>query len=103
MVLLEFAMAPGGKGESVSPYVARILDVIDRSGVPYQLTPMGTILEGDWDGVFGVVKACFEELERDCPRISMNLKMDYRQGEQSRMASKIDAVERKLGRSLSTG
>jgi uncharacterized protein YqgV (UPF0045/DUF77 family) len=48
MVLLEFAMAPGGKGESVSEYVARILDVIDRSGVPYQLTPMGTILEGDW-------------------------------------------------------
>ena len=103
MVLLEFAMAPGGKGESVSPYVARILDLIDRSGVPYQLTPMGTILEGDWDQVFGVVKACFDELERDCPRISMNLKMDYRQGGQSRMASKIDAVERKLGRSLSTG
>ena len=103
MVLLEFAMAPGGKGESVSPYVARILDVIDRSGVSYQLTPMGTILEGDWDHVFGVVKACFDELERDCTRISMNLKMDYRHGGESRMASKIDAVESRLGRSLSTG
>jgi uncharacterized protein (TIGR00106 family) len=103
MVLLEFAMAPGGKGESVSPYVARILDVIDRSGVSYQLTPMGTILEGDWDRVFGVVKACFDELESDCSRISMNLKMDYRRGEQSRMASKVEAVQRKLGRTLSTG
>ena len=103
MVLLEFAMAPGGKGESLSPYIARILDVIDRSGVSYQLTPMGTILEGDWDRVFGVVKACFDELERDCPRITMNLKMDYRRGDQSRMASKIDAVETRLGRSLSTG
>ena len=103
MVLLEFAMAPGGKGESVSSYVARILDVIDRSGVSYQLTPMGTILEGDWDRVFGVVKACFDELESDCSRISMNLKMDYRRGEQSRMASKVEAVQRKLGRTLSTG
>jgi uncharacterized protein YqgV (UPF0045/DUF77 family) len=34
MVLLEFSMAPAGKGESVSEYVARILDVIDKSGVP---------------------------------------------------------------------
>ncbi len=40
MALLEFAMAAGGDGEGVSEYVARILDVIDRSGVPYQLTPM---------------------------------------------------------------
>jgi uncharacterized protein YqgV (UPF0045/DUF77 family) len=38
VVLLEFAMAPHGQGESLSAHVARILDVIDKSGVPYQLT-----------------------------------------------------------------
>lgn len=103
MVLLEFAMAPGGKGESVGAYVARILDVIDRSGVRYQLTPMGTILEGEWDQVFGVVKACFDELERDCDRISMNVKMDWRRGAQSRMESKLQRVESQLGRALSKG
>lgn len=101
MVLLEFAMAPGGKGESVGAFVARILDLIDRSGVRYQLTPMGTILEGEWDQVFGVVKACFDELERDCDRISMNLKMDWRRGPQSRMESKLERVEGQLGRALS--
>ena len=78
MVLLEFSMAPHGEGESLSAYVARILDVIDRSGVPYQLTPMGTILEGEWDAVIAVVTACFRELERDCTRIGLNLKVDYR-------------------------
>jgi uncharacterized protein YqgV (UPF0045/DUF77 family) len=45
MVLLEFMMSPAGKGESLSPYVARVLKVIDDSGVTYKLTPMGTILE----------------------------------------------------------
>ena len=103
MVLLEFAMAPGGKGESVGAYVARILDVIDRSGVRYQLTPMGTILEGEWDRVFGVVKACFDELGRDCDRVSLNLKMDWRRGGESRMESKIARVEGTLGRALSKG
>jgi uncharacterized protein (TIGR00106 family) len=102
MVLLEFAMAPGGKGESVSEYVARILDVIDRSGVRYQLTPMGTILEGDWSEVMGVVTACFQALQTDCARIGMNLKIDYRAGPESRLTSKIEAIEQRLGRKLST-
>ncbi len=102
MVLLEFAMSPGGKGESISPYVARILDVVDKSGVPYQLTPMGTVLEGDFDAVMAVVAACYRELERDCTRISMNLKMDYRAGPASRLKSKIEKVELALGRKLST-
>ncbi len=102
MVLLEFAMTPGGKGESVSEYVARILDVIDRSGVAYQLTPMGTILEGDWDQVMGVVTACFKALESDCTRIGMNLKVDYRAGPTGRMRSKIEKVEERLGRKLVT-
>jgi len=100
MVLLEFAMVPHGQGESVSAPVARILDVIDRSGVPYQLTPMGTILEGDWDQVMGVVGECFRTLQTDCSRIAMNLKMDYRAGSESRLRSKIIKVEQHLGRSL---
>ena len=50
MVLLEFSMTPLDKGESVSAYVARSLDIVDRSGLPYQLTPMGTIVEGECRG-----------------------------------------------------
>ncbi|MEA5097608.1 MAG: MTH1187 family thiamine-binding protein [Burkholderiaceae bacterium] len=102
MVLLEFAMAPVDKGEELVEYVARILDIIDKSGVPYKLTPMSTILEGEWDQVMTVVSACFRELEKDCHRISTNIKIDYRAGGHSRIQSKIDAVESRLGRKLST-
>lgn len=100
MVLLEFAMAPTGEGESLSRQVARILDIVDRSGVSYQLTAMGTILEGDWDQVMGVVGECFRELQQDCGRIGMNLKMDYRAGSEPRLRSKVDAVEGHVGRKL---
>ena len=102
MVLLEFAMYPVGKGESLSPYVARSLDIIDRSGLAYQLTPMGTILEGEWDEVMAVVTACFEAMRADCPRVEVALKVDYREGEASRLDSKIAAVEAQLGRKLRT-
>jgi uncharacterized protein (TIGR00106 family) len=102
MVLLEFSMAPMGQGESVSAHVARILDVIDRSGVPYQLTPMGTILEGEWAEVMGVVTACFEALAADCARISVHIKVDYRAGPAGRLKSKTAKVEEHLGRKLNT-
>lgn len=102
MVLLEFSMAPSTKGESMSAYVARSLDIIDKSGLPYQLTPMGTILEGEWAEVMAVVSACFEAMKTDCERIGTHIKIDYRAGSESRMRAKVDAVEKKLGRKLST-
>lgn len=46
-VLLEFAMFPTDKGESVSPYVSKVIKMIRESGMSYQLTPMGTIIETD--------------------------------------------------------
>ena len=60
MVLLEFSMSPLGKGESVGKYVARSLDIIDKSGVDYRLNPMGTVLEACYeaqlDGVFSTLE-----------------------------------------------
>ncbi|MDZ7589744.1 MAG: MTH1187 family thiamine-binding protein [Rubrivivax sp.] len=102
MVLLEFSMAPLGQGTSVSAAVARILDVIDRSGLPYQLTPMGTILEGEWDPVMAVVTACFRTLETDAERIAVNLKVDWRRGPAPRLKTKTARVEQHLGRKLAT-
>lgn len=102
MVLLEFSMSPLTKGESVSDYVARSLDIIDRSGLAYQLTPMGTIIEGEWDQVMAVVTACFEAMKVDCPRIGASIKIDYRDAPAGRLTSKLDAVKAKVGRELRT-
>ena len=102
MVLLEFSMAPFDKGESLSKYVSRSLDIIDASGLPYQLTPMGTILEGEWDEVMEVVRRCFERMSEDCVQITVSMKADYRQGKRGRLKSKIASVESKVGRKLRT-
>lgn len=102
MVLLEFSMSPLGKGESVGKYVARSLDIVDKSGVDYRLNPMGTVLEGDWDEVFGVVKKCFERMRKDCNRISCSIKVDYRKGAKGRLRTKMMSVEKRLGRKVRT-
>jgi len=99
-MLLEFSMSPLGKGESVGQYVARSLDIIDRSGVPYRLNPMGTVLEGEFDEVMRVVRECFEAMSADCDRITCTIKMDWRRGAQGRLEGKVRSVEERLGRPL---
>ncbi|NPA41682.1 MAG: MTH1187 family thiamine-binding protein [Aquificae bacterium] len=101
--LVFVSMTPLGKGESVSKYVARVVDIVDKSGLPYVLTPMGTIIEGeDWDQVMNVLKKGFEELKKDCPRISITMKIDYREGKSGRLRSKVESVQEKLGREIKT-
>lgn len=41
MVLLEFSVSPLGAGESVSPYVARAVELVAASGLDYRLHAMG--------------------------------------------------------------
>ncbi|MHC4443478.1 MAG: MTH1187 family thiamine-binding protein [Planctomycetota bacterium] len=99
-MLLEFSMFPLGKGESVSPYVAGSLDIIDGSGVPYKLNSMGTVLEGDWEEVMGVVKQCLDKMTEKCDRVDCVMKFDWRRGAVGRLTGKIASVEEKLGREL---
>jgi uncharacterized protein (TIGR00106 family) len=100
MVVLEFSMFPLDKGESVSPYVARSLDIIDRSGLDYRCHAMGTEIEGSYEQVMEVVKRCFDVMAADCRRIECSIKLDYRQGAEGRLAGKVSSVEQKLGRPI---
>lgn len=102
MLLLEFSMYPTDKGESVSDYVKRNLEIIDESGLPYKLGPMGTCLEGEYDEVMAVVRRCHEAMSRDCGRIACQIKMDWRRGYQGRLESKVATLKDKTGRDLRT-
>jgi uncharacterized protein (TIGR00106 family) len=102
-VLIEFAMFPTDKGESVSEYVGRILKVIDGAGYPYNLTAMGTIIEVDkLDNALKIIKESYKELERDCGRVYSTIKLDIRKGKEGRLKQKIESVEKKVGKRLRT-
>jgi len=102
MVLLEFNITPVGVGESVGQYVARAVDVIDRSGLNYQLHAMGTTVEGELDQVLAVLRGSIEELAKDCPRLSISARIDYRANHSGMLAAKPAAIEKRLGRKLKT-
>ena len=102
MTLMEFSMIPLDKGPSFSDYVARILTLVDQSGLDYRLNPMGTVVEGEWDDLQALLTRCFRAMEKDSGRISLQVKFDYRKGPESRMGSKILSVQTKAGRCLKT-
>ncbi len=99
-MLLEFSIYPLGKGESVGKHVARALEIVDKSGLPYQLHAMGTVIEGEWEECIRVVEKCFAALKKDCRRIEVVLKVDYRAGHRGRLTSKVRSLEKRLGRRL---
>ena len=102
MILLDFSMTPLGEGESVSEYVAGSLRIIQESGLDYRLHAMGTIIEGEWDEAFAVVKRCYEKMKERCPRITCTIKVDYRQDASGRLEQKIASVQTKLDKPLKT-
>ncbi len=96
-VVLEFAIFPTDKGESKSKYVAKVIEMIKTSGVPYQFTPMGTIIETESvEEGLAIVNKAYEILEQECNRIYSTIKIDYRKGYKNRLEQKISSVESKL-------
>lgn len=103
-VLVEFSMFPtsadGREGASVSKQVSKIIDAIDKSGVPYQLTPMGTVIEASsMKEALGVIELAYEQVS-DCERVYSSLKFDIRHNTENRLKTKISAVEKVLGRNV---
>jgi len=98
-VLTEFAMFPTDKGESVSRYVSRVIQMIRDSGVSFCLTPMGTVMETDTlDEALEIIRKSHDILAQDANRIYSTVKFDIRKGKENRMEGKIRSVEEKIGR-----
>jgi uncharacterized protein (TIGR00106 family) len=99
-MMVEFSIIPLGKGASVSDAVARALKIVLDSGVRYKANPMGTVIEGEWDELMGLVRKCHIEAMQDSERVVTNIKIDDYKGKGYRLDTKVESVEQKLGQKL---
>ena len=96
-VMIDLCVVPIGVGVSVSEYVAECERIIEAAGLSAQLHPYGTVIEGEWDAVFEVVKRCHERVHAmGAPRVFTSLKVGTRTDREQSMQDKIDSVRRKL-------
>ena len=101
-MLFQLTMFPTSKrGDSVSADVSKVIDIIDKSGLPYRLTPMSTIIEGEWEPVMKVINRARLMLRRKGHgRIYICITIDDRKGARSRITGKIKSIEKKLKREV---
>ena len=99
MAIAEVSVVPlGTKTASVSQYVARVVKVLEREkDMKYEITPMGTIIEGDLDRILGMVKRMHDAVfGQDVIRVLTTIKIDDRRDKPLTMKGKLDSVRKKL-------
>jgi uncharacterized protein (TIGR00106 family) len=99
MTVVEISVAPLATDSlSVSDYVAACVEIVAASGLVYQLNPMGTVIEGDIDAIFAVLRKMHEvPFNKGAKRVSTLIKIDDRRDQGSHgLQGKIDSVLNKL-------
>lgn len=97
-MLVEISVIPLGGGAHVSMPVAQVVDMIDKSGLPYQITATSTIVEGEWDQVMPLVKQCLQEVRRSSPRVVAVIKVDDEAGATGQLEANVREVEELIGK-----
>ena len=89
-MLAEFSITPIDKeGKNLSEYIAKTINIIKESGLQYELHAMGTLVEGDAEEVFELIKKCHLNMARFSDRVSTAIKIDDRKGETGRGRVKV--------------
>jgi len=99
-MLVELSIIPIGVGSSIGDQLAEVLRIIDSSGLPYKINPMGTVIEGEWDEVMRLIKKCHEAVMKTGERALTTIVIDDRKGKPKRIDEKVKSVERRLGKTL---
>lgn len=95
-MLCAFSISPIGVGESVSAEVAEVVRLVRESGLANETNAMFTNVEGEYDEVMALVRACVMKVAESAPRVSVVIKIDYRAGVTDALHHKVEAVEARL-------
>jgi uncharacterized protein (TIGR00106 family) len=79
-MIAAFSITPLGAGASVSEPVAEAVRLVRQSGLPNETNAMFTNVEGDWDQVMALIKACVMKVAEVTPRVSVVIRPSPRRG-----------------------
>uniref|UniRef100_A0A7C3VKL0 MTH1187 family thiamine-binding protein n=1 Tax=Archaeoglobus fulgidus TaxID=2234 RepID=A0A7C3VKL0_ARCFL len=96
-MIVEVSAVPVGVGESLSGFIAKVIEVLKKENIEYFLSPMGTSFEVE---SFVRLAEILEKIDRTLfeagsPRNYYVIKIDSR-AKGGRMSEKIRSVEEKL-------
>jgi len=103
-MLAEISVFPLDKGsKGLSRFVAQSINIIEESGLDFEIHAMGTLIEGPSDKVFEVIRKCHENMASQSDRVVTYVKIDDRKGFSGTIRNKVKSVEKVVGKELPKG
>jgi uncharacterized protein (TIGR00106 family) len=99
MISAELTIIPIGTSQtSISRYIAAALEVLDETGIKYEINGMGTMLESeDPAKLFDAVSKAHEAVFNiGAERVATSLKIDDRRDKMGSLNQKVKSVKEKL-------
>lgn len=98
MAIMEITIVPlGTKDTSLSAYVAECIKIIQGLGLKYEVTAMGTQVEGDPELLFEIARKLHEiPFQKGAMRVLTLVKIDDRRDKPHTLEGKITSVKQKL-------
>ena len=94
-MIAELTITPMCESEDTADWLAMVIDKIDESGLDYQLTAMGTIIQGPLERVLEIAQKMHEvPFTRGAKRVVTTINIDDRRDKTATMESKVEAVAR---------
>jgi uncharacterized protein (TIGR00106 family) len=101
-VLFQFSVIPVGGDAHFAAVVAAVVKQIELSGLPYQLTPSSTCIEGDWEIVMPVLHECHEIAKEHASHLVTLIKIEDDANETNMLSRNLASVEHEAGHPLAT-
>lgn len=99
-MLAELNIMPLGGDSHLSDELAKVLRLIDASGLPYQLTASATLIEGEWEEVMPLIRECHERVCELSPHVVTTIRIEEDSGEHDKLTRNVISVEEKVGHPL---
>ncbi len=82
----------------MSKDVARIIEILEQTGLEYRLGPMGTAVEGDWQQVIEAIQRCHQMELENHSRVITNITIDDRREGAHHLDEMVTSVEQIIER-----
>jgi uncharacterized protein (TIGR00106 family) len=98
MAIMEISVIPmGTETPSISEYVTEAVKVLEREGIKYELTAMGTIVEGELEKLLELATKMHRAvINKGALRVVTTIKLDDRRDKPLSIEGKVKSVREKL-------
>lgn len=98
MALAEISVIPiGTPTSSIGDWIADVVKVLEKEGVAYKISPMGTLIEGKTQDILTLAGKMHEAaFQRGVKRLVTTITIDDRRDKEVTMESKVASVKRRL-------